>query len=375
MKKIIICVDDEKSILDSLRIDLKQTTADRFQIEVAESGEEALELAQELLSDGCEIPLIISDYIMPSMKGDELLSLAHNLIPDVKTIMLTGQAAIGGVTNAVNRAKLYRYIPKPWDSEDLNLTISEALKIYYAEKDLEQHRIDLEIANKRLSKLDETKTYFIKLLAHELKTPLTAINGFTEMIKASVQDSELIEFCEQVLDSTNRLDKFSEFSLLITEFLNETYAMNVKNADLYPYILTVLDKFNEKALSKKILIQNKLSLDSITFKFDPELIQKVLEIIIDNAIKYSENDRTIQIYDSKQNDIYTLHIRDHGNGFPEDALINLYKLFVSNDIMYHSDGYGLGLALSKMIMDTHSAKIEITNEVEGGALVKLIFNL
>ncbi|WP_293136412.1 response regulator [Okeania sp. SIO3I5] len=119
----IICVDDEPMILDSLRIELEGNLGDNYLIEFAQSGEEALEVFMELKEDNYEIPIVIADYIMPEMKGDELLQKIHSLDPETLKIMLTGQADVTGVGNAINYANLYRYIPKPWESHDLKLTV------------------------------------------------------------------------------------------------------------------------------------------------------------------------------------------------------------------------------------------------------------
>ncbi|KHD09130.1 hypothetical protein PN36_16290 [Candidatus Thiomargarita nelsonii] len=126
----IICVDDEPAILDSLDIEIKNVVGEDYVIEMAENGEDALELYEELSENGHEIALVISDYIMPGIKGDELLKRFHTLSPKTITIMLTGQADLSAVGNAIKYANLYRYIAKPWQTEDFKLTITNALNSY-----------------------------------------------------------------------------------------------------------------------------------------------------------------------------------------------------------------------------------------------------
>ena len=137
-KPVIICVDDEKIVLVSLRDQLAQNLGDDYEIELAESGEEALEIFEELQEEGVEVPVIISDQIMPEMKGDELLKEIQYQHPQTLKIMLTGQASADEVGNAVNHAKLYRYISKPWQIEDLTMTVKEALHSYFQQKQLER---------------------------------------------------------------------------------------------------------------------------------------------------------------------------------------------------------------------------------------------
>ncbi len=129
-KPYVICVDDEKIILDSLQEQVINRLGDRFECEVAQSGEEALELIEELLDEKKQIAVIISDQLMPAMKGDEFLIAAHKRVPDAYKILLTGQATLDAVRNAINHARLYRYVMKPWREEDLMLTVEEASEAF-----------------------------------------------------------------------------------------------------------------------------------------------------------------------------------------------------------------------------------------------------
>jgi len=164
-KYVIICVDDEQTILNSLKIELKKALDDKYLIEIAEDGEEALELINDLLSDGYQIPLIISDYIMPHIKGDELLRQIHTIIPHTLKIMLTGQADLDAVGRVINHARLYRYISKPWQSEDLRLTVVEAVRSYFQEQELMQQ-------HEKLHQLAQEQANLIKKL-HENESRLT----------------------------------------------------------------------------------------------------------------------------------------------------------------------------------------------------------
>ncbi|WP_293146961.1 MULTISPECIES: adenylate/guanylate cyclase domain-containing protein [unclassified Microcoleus] len=178
-KQVIICVDDEKTILKSLKTELKEALGNTYEIEIAEGGKDALELIAELLEDGYEIPLIISDYVMPDMKGDELLRLVHEISPKTLKVMLTGQATIEAVGNAIKQAKLYRYIGKPWQTEDLRLTVTEAVHSYSQDKKLAEQNAELRKINQKLEvalsqqlKLTEAAkrfvpNEFVSLLSHD----------------------------------------------------------------------------------------------------------------------------------------------------------------------------------------------------------------
>ncbi|MGL4376505.1 MAG: response regulator, partial [Microcoleaceae cyanobacterium] len=152
-KQVIICVDDEISILRSLKSELKNVLGFDYQIELAEGGEDALELLESLQEEGYEIPLIISDYLMPGMKGDELLRLVHLNSPNTLNIMLTGQANIEGISNAIKYASLYRYIAKPWESEDLKLTVIEAINRYIQDRMIAEKNAKLQELNEKQAEL------------------------------------------------------------------------------------------------------------------------------------------------------------------------------------------------------------------------------
>ncbi len=126
-KKAILCVDDEKIVLDSLQEQLRSTFGEKFEYEIAESVEEAWEVIDGLVDDGFEMVLVVSDWLMPRVKGDTFLIDVHNKYPDTVTIMLTGQADPDAVQNAMDNANLYAYIRKPWREADLIAHVNKAL--------------------------------------------------------------------------------------------------------------------------------------------------------------------------------------------------------------------------------------------------------
>lgn len=136
-KMVVICVDDEETVLQSLELELANKLGDCI-LELAQSGEEALEICQEYADKNYDIPVVICDYIMPNLKGDEVLKRIYQALPHTHNIMLTGQADVSGVVHAINEAHLYRYIAKPWEREDLLLTISSAIDNYRQTREMEE---------------------------------------------------------------------------------------------------------------------------------------------------------------------------------------------------------------------------------------------
>jgi diguanylate cyclase (GGDEF)-like protein/PAS domain S-box-containing protein len=182
MNKAILCVDDEQIVLTSLKTQLNTFFGSDYDIELAQSAEDALEIIEELKQDNIEIELIISDFLMPKMKGDEFLIKSQKILPKAKKILLTGQADLDGVTNIINNGALYRYIQKPWEQTDLIITIKEALKSYTAEKSLEFYTEYLkELVDKKTL---ENETY-LKIIDKYLIASKTDLKGtITEVSKA-----------------------------------------------------------------------------------------------------------------------------------------------------------------------------------------------
>ena len=116
--QVIICVDDETLVLENLEIELQKAFADAYDYEFAESAEEALEIIDELVNDKVDILVVVSDWLMPGMKGDEFLVQVHQKLPNTVKIMLTGQADQKAIEHAQQDANLHRCLFKPWSSKE-----------------------------------------------------------------------------------------------------------------------------------------------------------------------------------------------------------------------------------------------------------------
>jgi diguanylate cyclase (GGDEF)-like protein len=176
-KQIILCVDDEVMILNALKAELKNIFLGDYLIEVTESGQDALDLIDELQASNYAIPLVISDYLMPEMKGDEVLQRIHQKLPNAIKIMLTGHATIEGVANAIKYAMLYRYIAKPWHHADFKLTVTEALHKYLQDQNIAQKNAaltELNLQQAELIKQLHKKELHLQQLNERLQAALTA---------------------------------------------------------------------------------------------------------------------------------------------------------------------------------------------------------
>lgn len=123
----ILCVDDEPGILVCLKEQLKRHFGNRYTYEVAQSAEEAWLVIDELLGDNVKLLVIVSDWLMPGVRGDEFLTQVHQNFPEIVTVMLTGQADEDAIDRAKQEANLYACIHKPWAEQELTQVISSAL--------------------------------------------------------------------------------------------------------------------------------------------------------------------------------------------------------------------------------------------------------
>jgi len=124
----ILCVDDEEFVLKALSQDLKKYFSEEFAIELAQSADDAFDIIDEFEEEGIEILVIISDWLMPGIKGDEFLIKVHQKFPTIIKIMLTGQADATAIENAKNNTNLKKVFDKPWDSKELVELIKQELE-------------------------------------------------------------------------------------------------------------------------------------------------------------------------------------------------------------------------------------------------------
>lgn len=115
---MIICVDDEQIVLTSLRSVLRRHLGKEYELEFVESGQEALDLIDDLGPE-TDVSVIISDWLMPAMRGDELLTRVKHMNPDVKAIVLSGQVEDHAIQSALLDRYVDYYIEKPWEEEKL----------------------------------------------------------------------------------------------------------------------------------------------------------------------------------------------------------------------------------------------------------------
>ena len=164
-REVIVCVDDEEGVL---RAQLGARFGHECQIATARSGDEAIALFDELSREGESVAVVIADQIMPGMKGVELLEIVDRRLPATTKILLTGQAGLDAVIDAINRAHLNQYIAKPWDETALLLAVENLLRQFRLVHENQQLIASLSAKNQALLEMNRELEAKIHERTHEL---------------------------------------------------------------------------------------------------------------------------------------------------------------------------------------------------------------
>lgn len=158
----ILCVDDEAVVLQSLRQEIRNDPffAD-IGIEAVDSPHKVRDLVRELTAEGKDIPVILTDQRMPGMTGADMLLGLHDVLDGTKTILLTGFSDLDAVARLVNQNALHRFLTKPWNREDLLLTLREAFLSYRHEKTVKLLTARIEsLSHAMVTALENTNHFF-----------------------------------------------------------------------------------------------------------------------------------------------------------------------------------------------------------------------
>ncbi|WP_299412512.1 hybrid sensor histidine kinase/response regulator [Acaryochloris sp. IP29b_bin.148] len=381
-KPVIVCVDDETAVLDSLRRELSETFEESCDIETAVGGLDAITLVQELVQEQCDLPVIIADYLMPDIKGDEVLQRVHQLSPQTLTIMLTGQASVDGITHAINTAQLYHYIAKPWHPADLQLTVREALNSYQREQQIVEYQQTLErkvqertqTLTQTLHELEATQSELIRSekmaalgqlvagVAHEINTPVG-----NAILAASVLNSETTTFYQTYQDGAlkrstlgNYVDIAHESSDLILQNLKGAAALiqNFKQVavdqtshekrrfQIIPYIESVLTNLEPKLkqTSHTVTVSGDAALKTINY---PGALSQVVTNLVMNSILHAYQPGEagqLQFDLTQQQNRLILLYTDDGCGIPIEHQSKIFEPFFTTGRDRGGSGLGLHIA-------------------------------
>ena len=352
--------------------------AENYQLSYSQNGKEALAAVKQN-----DFDLILLDIMMPVVDGYEVCRQlkSDSKTKDIPIIFLTAKVEKESVVKGLKLGAV-DYVTKPFYAEELLARVRTHLSLkdkteqlqsinVILEQKVAERTAQLKEANEKLSTLEKAKSDFLTIISHEIRTPLNGISGFADILLDSLASTEHEEFIKYLKISSDRLVRFSEIALLITQLNAEKYTFEMIPMNVEKIISSALEEVQEKLGLANIKIEKDFTKD-INIITNHNLIQKSLVNILENSIVYSPENGQIFINTSTDNGTINIEICDQGPGFSEEALSKLFEYFSTDDIM-HSEGLGLGLAAVKLVMDSHSGSISAKNRGEGGAQVCLTF--
>jgi|GEM_PF-1278322 len=230
-------------------------------------------------------------------------------------------------------------------------------------------REKIKIQNKKLQELNTVKNAFLNITSHELRTPMTAISGHVEMIlKGMLGDisEEQENSLKIILRNTKRLNHLVQDVLDFSRLESGTMKFVVEDVDMGELINQIAETMQSAADVKKITIDVITDHSLPHLCVDKERISQVMINLLNNAIKYSPEEGIISLSAFEKNDVVTFEIHDQGRGIPANQIDKIFEPF--HQVNYGADkefkGAGIGLTISKGIVEAHGGKIWVES-VEG----------
>ncbi len=217
----------------------------------------------------------------------------------------------------------------------------------------------LEKANVRLQMLDRQKTEFLSIASHQLRTPLSIINGYVELIYDGAYGkvtAKMKDVLDNIDESNGRLVKLVDEFLDITRIEQGRTKFVFKEADISATVKSVIDELENRAEQKGLKIQRP-KLQPLTFVFDEEKIRHVVFNFVDNAIKYSDTGAVAVVVENDAAGV-TVRVQDHGLGFNRQDEVNFFQKFYRGENVkgINVNGTGLGLYVCRMFIEAHSGR-------------------
>lgn len=402
---IILCVDDDTTVLVALRTLLTHVFGKSHPVEIAESGDEALEILEDLQRQGQHLSIIISDFIMPGMRGDELLIELHQRSPKTITIMLTGQSDFDGVKKAINQANLYRFLEKPFNHDDIILTVKSAFQAYEHEQTLceqntqlrrlntelgemltkvqESERLLEERVKRRTSELDDknqalqqalrTLEDVERIARHDLKTPLVSISAAPSLLRAgralSAHEEDILGMIES---AANRALSMVNLSLDLFRMESGSYVFRPCAVDLKAIASSIMLGLSAQAMSKLVQIQIIGEGENLMVEADDSLCYSIIGNLTKNAIEAAPERSTVTMrlsVDLNLNDGEFVQLDIHNLGTVPQALRD--NFFAKYSTSGKSGGTGLGTYSSHLLATVQGGSLQMQSSEQAGTTLSL----
>jgi signal transduction histidine kinase len=356
-KPVILCIDDERIIIDTLKEQFRSIFKGEYVIEVEDNSESALELLYELIQQKVPIPVIITDQIMPGIKGDELLIKVHEITPETRKILLTGQANTAEIGNALNNAQLFRYIAKPWDPSNLAHTVREAVNGYFYDE-------IINTKNKEILQAKRELDTFLYRASHDLRRPITTLMGLAELGRIISSQPDVIELFDKTQITAKGMDRLL-LKLQSVSIVNDD-GLEAEDFVANEVLQSIALRFENELATRNIQLYIDCSLQQINgYK---ALYEIILSNLIENAITFAGRESPhIRLSLHLEKEFVVLTVEDNGMGIPEEYHEKVFDMFFrANEI---ATGNGLGLYIVRRAVERLGGSTILKSEAYMGTRI------
>jgi two-component system, sensor histidine kinase and response regulator len=362
----ILYVDDEESNLKGF----KSIYFTDYTIYTAISGKEALEILANH-----EVQIIITDQKMPGMTGVEFLSNTMMKYPDPIRIILTGYSDIEVLMKAINECGIFRYLTKPWNEAEMNMTINQALDTYTLRKENGELINKLTEANATLEEKVKERTEkienLISTVAHDLRSPLNQIKAIISLFRmeAASLTADQNNLIDMIIQAADRLKKMINRILDLNAIEHRDVNLKLEKADIAAIIRDVTNQASALCAEKNLKLSIHAANGMHYAVVDVNYLVQVLENLLSNAIKFSPSDKNIFIETESVDKKVRLTVRDEGPGLTDEDLNMVFQKYrqLSAKPSAGEESSGLGLYLSKRYVESMNGLIWCESKPGQGA--------
>lgn len=342
-KSRILIIDDEEVVLDSCTQILKGSD---YQIATAPDGTQGLALLQEFLPD-----LVFVDLKMPGISGFEVLDKIHEFDSTIVTVVITGFATVSSAVDAMKKGA-YDFLPKPFTPDEFRLI---------TRRGIERRRLVLEAISLRREK-ELLREQFASIVSHELKAPLGAVqqNLFAlDFELTNLLNESQKEKLERIKIRIDELLKLINSWLRVISVDIEKLKQGFTRIDITVPIQNALDSVETLAARKNIEVVTSFDAQLPQIAGDALSLSEVFVNIIGNAIKYSPDGTKVLVKTGRQADAIQVSVKDSGIGISHEDLPHIFEGFYRGKSGQATAGHGIGLAVSRQIVDAHGGSITV----------------
>ncbi len=223
---------------------------------------------------------------------------------------------------------------------------------------------------------DASKRDFVSNAAHELRSPMTSINGFVEgMLDGTIPAEKHRMYLEIVSSEVKRLTKLVKSMLDLSRIESGRDKLNLQTVDINEMIRRIIIRFSQKIENKGIIPEIDITDGKLLVSADADKIEEVLQNLVDNAVKFTPEGKKIALSCVKKGELAYISVKDEGVGISDDELKFIWDRFYTVDKAHtgHKSGTGLGLAIVKSIIEQHGQTINVKSQQGKGT--EFVFTL